>query len=171
MHFNIFTFIAFAAISSVSCDLYLRRSEDSTVAICNQFDICNLVHNPYWGINSVEKLCRCPEGTFCPATFATNDGWSLPVNSRTQMKFCSPIIQLQSQLEACEGEDIALKVRTVYHIDQVKNVSASILCSCEHEGPIYWKYFSRVGKIVEDDEKLFEVTDNFQCTGEYETST
>lgn len=152
-------------ILSVSCDLYLRRNEDSDVAICSQFDICNIVHNPYWGINSVEKLCRCPEGAFCPATFAVNDGWSLPVNARTQMKFCSPIIQLQSQLDICTEGEIALKVRTVYHIDQVKNVSASLQCSCEHKKLIYWMYHSRLGKIVEDDEKLFVVVDNFQCSG------
>jgi hypothetical protein len=149
----------------VSGDLYLRRSEDSDVTVCEKFDICNLVHNPYWGTNSVEKLCKCPEGTFCPATFTPNDGWSLPVNVRTQMKFCSPIAQLQSQLEPCEDEDIAITVKTFFHIDQVKNVSANILCSCERDVPTYWKYHSRAGRNVVEDEKLFEVVDNFQCSG------
>jgi protein giant-lens (argos) len=165
---QIFFIALFAAFSLVAGDLYLRRSEDSDVAICSQFDICNLVHNHYWGMNSVEKLCKCPEGTHCPATFSPNDGWSLAVNVRTQMKFCSPIVQLESQLEECGEQEVAIRVRTLYHIDQVKNVSASILCNCEKEGPIYWRYHSRHGKNVEDDEKLFEVVDNFQCSGETE---
>lgn len=155
----------FAVFSFVAGDLYLRRSEDD-VEICSQFDICNIVHNHYWGMNSVEKLCKCPDETYCPATFSLNDGWSLAVNRRTQMKFCSPIVQLESQLEECGEQEVAIRVRTLYHIDQVKNVSAKILCNCEKEGPIYWRYHSRVGKEVEDDEKLFEIIDNFQCSGE-----
>lgn len=157
--------IIFALISSASCNLYARRVEDSDAAICGKFDICNLVHNPTWGINAVEKLCKCPEGTFCPATFSPNDGWSLPVNTRTQMKFCSPIQQLQTQLEPCEKEDIAIELRTLFHVDQVKNITATMLCSCEHGSPIYWKYNSREGKDVVEDEKYSEIIDSFQCSG------
>lgn len=86
------------------------------------------------------------------------------------MKFCSPIDQLQALLPTCDENAVAVRLRTVYHIDQVKNVSARILCNCDHEGLTYWKYHSRVGKIVEDDEKLFEVFDNFQCSGKVEVS-
>lgn len=166
MRFIVFSLFTITWLSLVSGDVYLRRSEDSEVAVCSEFDICNLVHNPFWGINSVEKLCKCPEGTFCPATFSLTDGASLSVNRRTQMKFCSPIDHLQSKLETCDDDEVAIRLRTVYHIDQVKNVSARILCNCDYDGPTYWKYHSRVGKVVADDEKLFEVVDNFQCSGE-----
>lgn len=170
MNLVIFTLITFVAFFYVSGDVYLRRLEDSEVAICSPFDICNLVHNPTWGINSVEKLCKCPEGTFCPATFSKIDGRSLAVNVRTQMKFCSSVHELEAELETCIDDEVAIRVKTVYHIDQVKNVSASLLCNCEYEGPTYWKYHSRVGKAVIDDEKLFEVVDNFKCSGEIKSN-
>lgn len=153
------------AASQVACDLYLRRTEDSEVAICEQFDVCNLVHNPLWGINSVEKLCKCREGHFCPTNFSPNDGRSLPVNARTQMKFCSPVSELQAKLEMCNETEIAIKVKTLYYIDLVQNVSASILCNCNHHGHNYWKYHSRTGKAMPEDDKLFEIFDNFQCSG------
>lgn len=168
MKLLILTLLTLLSISFVSGDLYLRRSEDSEVAICGRNDICNLVHNPKWGINSVEKLCKCPEETFCPATFSTTDGLSISVNVRTQMKFCSPILDIQSKLEMCDEGEVAIKVKTIYHIDQVKNVSASMECNCNHDdGPTYWRYHSRLGRTLED-EKLFEVVDNFQCSGEFE---
>lgn len=154
------------ALSFVSGDMYPKRTEDSDEATCNRYDICNLVHNPRWGINSVEKLCKCPNDFFCPATFTPSDGFSLPVNVRTQMKFCSPLMDLEAELEMCDVNDIAIEVRTVYKIDQVKNVSATIKCNCNHDGPNYWRYHSRIGSTVLDDEKLFEVVDNFQCSGE-----
>lgn len=163
-----FTLLFFAGIFHVSCDLYLKRIEDTQEAICEQFDICNIVHNHYFGLNSVEKLCKCPEGSFCSASFAKNDPWSLPVNVRTQMKFCSPIQQLQNQLETCVEGEAAIRVQTIYNVDQVKNVSARILCNCEDgETPNYWKYHSREGKSVVEDEKLFKVIDNFQCAELY----
>lgn len=153
------------AFSIVYGDIYLRRTEENDEVICSHFDICNLVHNPRWGINSVQKLCKCPEGTFCSATFAPNDGFSLPVNFRTQMKFCSPLSNLEAELEMCDEDDVAIKVRTVYQIDQVMNVSASIMCNCNFNGPTYWRYHSRLGKSVLSDDRLFEVVDNFQCSG------
>ncbi|CRL01963.1 CLUMA_CG015422, isoform A [Clunio marinus] len=163
---KILFFVAVASfLSSASADRYLKRSEDSEISICSEFDICNLVHNPHWGINTVEKLCKCPEETFCPATFSNDDGKSLQVNVRTQMKFCSHVNDIHAGLKPCkDGGDTAIEVRTIYHIDQVKNISAKLLCSCEHkQKPIYWKYQSRVGKTVTEDEDLFEIVDNFEC--------
>lgn len=160
-----FLLFSFAVLSSVSGDMYLRRTEESDEVTCERFDICNLVHNPRWGINSVEKLCKCPEDTYCPARFVPNDGFSLPVNYRTQMKFCTPLSDLEAELEMCEEDEVAIRVRTVYQIDQVKNVSARIMCNCNHDGPTYWRYHSRFGRSVLDDDELFEVIDNFQCSG------
>lgn len=170
MKFATLSLVWLTALSCVSSDLYLRRSEDSEVAICEQFDVCNLVHNPKWGINSVEKLCKCSEGSFCPTNFSPNDGSSLLVNARTQMKFCTPLSELQSELEMCDENEIAIQVKTVYQIDQVQNVSASILCNCNHHGPNYWKYNSRVGQFVAENEKLFEVLDNYQCSGKFKAA-
>lgn len=157
--------ILLAIASTVTCNSSLFHSGISDVAICDKFDICNIVHNPHWEKNSIEKLCHCP-GDSCSAIFSTNDGFSLPINARSQMKFCTPIEELRNDLGVCEDDDTALKISSFYHIDQVKNVSASLLCSCEQNGPIYWKYLSREGKIVEKDEKLFEIIDSFQCSGE-----
>lgn len=158
-------FVAFSAITSA--DLFLRRAEEFEESFCGQSDICNLVHNPRWGLNSVEKLCKCPEGTFCPTNFSPNDGTSLLVNARTQMKFCTPLYEIQSDLEMCIAGSVALRVKTMYLVDVVLNVSASLLCSCSQDGPIYWKYHSRSGQFVEEDQKLFEVYDNFQCSGDH----
>lgn len=163
----IFALFTLLSISFVSGDLHLRRSEDSEVTICGRNDICSLVHNPKWGANSVEKLCECPEKPFCPTTYSTTDGLSISVNAWTQMKFCSPILDIQSKLEMCDEGEVAIKVKTIYHIDQVKNVSASMECNCNHDdGPTYWRYHSRLGRTLED-EKFFEVVDNFQCSGEF----
>jgi hypothetical protein len=137
------------------------------VTICETFDVCNIVHNHYWGLTEIEKICKCPEGTHCPATFDSYDNRSLPVNIRTQMKFCKPLAELKFQLLDCGEDDAAISVSTMYYVDQVKNKSASLLCNCKYDQPIYWKYHSRFGKIVEEDEKLTEFIDNFQCTREF----
>jgi hypothetical protein len=155
----------FFLIAKVSCDSSLARAEDSDVAICGELDICSIVHKPYWGINQVEKFCKCPEGSYCRAKFSNDDEHSLPVNDRTQMKFCSKIIDLEEKIPKCEAGEPAIKIKTVYLIDQVKNVSASWNCNCDSDGPNYWAYKSRVGRIITDDEKLFEVVDNFECSG------
>lgn len=157
----------FAIFVPVFGDLYLRRNEDSEVAICDTFDVCNIVHHQFWGSDSVEKLCKCPEGSFCPGTFDANDSSSLPVNIRTQMKFCSTISQLEDQLKECENDEDVIKVRTIYHVDQLKNVSASLVCNCWKEKPVYWRFHSRHGRAIEEDEKLFEYVDNFRCSGEF----
>jgi hypothetical protein len=156
--------------SSVSGDLYLRRKEDSEVAICGQAEICNLVHKPYFGSTLlVDKFCHCPENDknfTCPADFLLNDGYSLPVNQRTQMKFCTPIAQLQLELDECDDEEVAIQVETTFILGSAKNVSAKMLCSCEPERPIYWEFHSRDGKYFKSDEKLFISIYNFKCRGE-----
>jgi protein giant-lens (argos) len=156
--------VVLAVFGIVAGDFGLRRSEDNEVAVCGNFDVCNIVYNPYWGSQKVEKICQCPKG-FCPATFE-DDNQSLAINVRTQMKFCQPVADLRMDLNDCGEDDDAINVRTIYYIDQVKNVSASLLCNDNHKGPIYWRFHSRLGKIVENDEKLFEIVDNFQSTGE-----
>lgn len=166
MH-NLVSYFFFLAVLStaVTADLFSRRAEEFEESICGQSDICNIVVNPKWGLNSVEKMCKCPEGTFCPTNFSPNDGTSLLVNTRTQMKFCRPLYEIQSELEMCAPDEVAIRVKTVYLVDKVLNVSASLLCSCNQDRPIYWKYHSRSGQFVEEDQKLFEVYDNFQCSG------
>lgn len=159
--------------SCVSCDLYLKRIEESDVETCGRFDICNIVHKPHWGINSVEKLCRCPEGSFCPATFSNDDKQSLPVNPRTQMKFCTPIDQLYADLQPCEPGEIAIHVSKLYNVtqlDKVLNASSTLQCSCENINPIYWKYNSRYGKSLNENGTLFNIVDNFECTGKWNSS-
>lgn len=156
----------FAVFGLATGDTGLRRSEDSEATICGTFDVCNIVHSHYWGPTDVEKICKCPNDTLCPATFDHNDNRSLPVNVRTQMKFCRPIAELKFQLTDCGEDDDAISVHTMYYVNEVKNVSANLACNCRHKQPIYWRFHSRVGKAVENDEKLFMVIDNFQCTGE-----
>lgn len=70
----------------------------------------------------------------------------------------------------CAAGEIAIRVKTVYLVDKVLNVSASLLCSCNQDRPIYWKYHSRSGQFVEEDQKLFKVYDDFQCSGTYKVS-
>jgi hypothetical protein len=158
-------FLVLCIFAKILCDFNTVQSEDSDVAICGELDICNIVHKPYWGINQVQKLCKCPEGSYCRAKYIPGDEYSLPVNDRTQMKFCSKLIDLEEKLPKCEDGQEAIKVKTLYVIDQVKNVSASLHCICNFDDPVYWAYKSRTGKIVLEDEKLFEVVDNFQCLG------
>lgn len=161
----IVAFIFLATFTLVASDMYLKRSEDSEVPTCEQFDICNLVHKPRWGDSMVEKLCNCPEGSPCPTNFSPGDGKSMLINARSQMKFCETLSTLQAELEMCDGNETAIQVRTVYQMAQILNVSARITCNCNHDGPNYWKYHSRIGQFVSKDAKLSEVIDNFECSG------
>lgn len=159
--------IIFAGILCISCEVNVRRNESDIVA-CGEFNVCNLVYNPYWSINRVEKLCKCADGVFCPAIYTQNDPRSLPVNSRTQMKFCSSVSEIKKELPDCTSDSIAITVKTVYFMDQVKNVSAEVMCTCNLK-PVYWMYHSRFGKGIPEDETLFEITDNYKCSGEMNT--
>lgn len=116
-------------------------------------------------IDQVEKRCKCPDETFCPAIYAPSDGWGLTVNARTQMKFCSPMTNITSYLNQCQGDDVAITVKTLYHMDSIRNLTVELHCSCPTQEPIYWKYHSRVGETIDEDLNLFQITDNYRCVG------
>lgn len=139
----------------------LENKQENTIGTCERFDVCNIVHRPYFGKFAVEKLCLCPENTFCPATFG-NDSRSLLVNSRTQMKFCHPVQELLSELPECEEGKESLEIMKFYFINEVKNISTKLLCNCDKH-PVYWKHHSRLGEAVPENDKLFKTFDYFEC--------
>lgn len=116
-------------------------------------------------IDQVEKRCKCPDETFCPAIYAPSDGWGLTINARTQMKFCSPMSNITTSLNKCHEDDVAISVKTLYHMDSIRNLTVELLCTCPTQEPIYWKYHSRVGETIDEDLNLFQITDNYRCVG------
>jgi hypothetical protein len=128
----------------------------------------------YWVSNLVEKFCKCPSDSFCPVTYQKNDEYAINVNTRTQMKFCQPVQDIYSQLKKCEKNETAVTIRTVFQMDLVKNSSATVLCSCWDEMEFgrkfnYWQFVSRSGESLDDELNLFEIVDNYQCTGKFRT--
>lgn len=138
-----------------------ENSGEEFVEICGRYDVCSIVYKPYFGKNVVEKLCVCPEKTFCPATY-DNDNRSLSINPRTQMKFCEPVKELISELPECLIGGKALEIKKFYYINQIKNMSTKLLCGC-NKHPVYWRHHSREGQAVPENEKLFKAFDYFEC--------
>ncbi|XP_070494791.1 U-scoloptoxin(11)-Sm5a-like [Chironomus tepperi] len=139
-----------------------EKSDNGSVKICGQFDVCNIVYKPYFANNVVETLCKCPEGGYCSPTY-DNDNRSLPINPRTQMKFCEPVHELISKLPECEVGGKALEITKFYYINQIKNISTKLLCGCD-KNPVYWRHHSREGQAVPENEKLFKAFDYFECS-------
>lgn len=157
--------IAITVCTLVNGNLFLKNREENEIGQCEKFDICNVVYRPHWGKNIVERLCTCPNSTHsdCPADFSREDGQSLLINARTQIKFCSPLEELYSELPECVQNEPAIKKTTYYYVDQIRNITAQILCACNKD-PIYWKYHSRDGFPVKEDEKVFLYYDFYECT-------
>lgn len=118
---------------------------------------------PYFGKYNVEKFCSCPEGLFCPATFSRDDGQSISVNVRTQMKFCNKVEELFVELPECMEEKASLIVNTMFYVNEVANVSAKVTCKCNKK-PVYWKHIMRSGQPIEEDDRLFQATDHYECS-------
>lgn len=138
-----------------------ESEEDEPIGQCGRYDVCNIVYKPVYGKNEVEKLCLCPNNTFCPATHG-NDHRSLPVNVRTQMKFCYAIEELLSELPACEEGREALKVGKLFYINQVLNKTTTLLCGC-NKNPVYWKYNATDAETVPHYSKLLQTYDYYEC--------
>lgn len=156
-------FLVLSVSTSVFGASYVKLSDISSTGKCDKFDICNVVHRPYWSKNNVEKLCICPEGTFCPATFSQADQFSLLINSRTQMKFCSPVSTLFAELTPCNESMPALEIKSTFNSTVLSNVSAKLLCACETK-PVYWQYHSRSQKIFhKDDSRAYDIYDRYTC--------
>lgn len=139
------------------------KDEDQELIECEKFDVCNIVTFPYFGKYNVEKLCICPEGTFCPATFSKDDDHSISINVRTQMKFCNKVEDLFVELPECEVDKVALVVDTLFYVNKIANISAKLTCQC-NKNHIYWKHIMRSGVPIETDEKLFQAIDHFECS-------
>lgn len=134
--------------------------------LCNQFDVCKIVHNHYWGQNEVVTSCQCPEGTACLDKF-NEDGMSLKVNHRTQMKFCEKLDDIYGHLKECVDDNItiSLTVRTLYLLDQIQNYTATIHCKIPQNTPIYWRQLQNLEHGLERNENYTEIIEYFkhQC--------
>lgn len=138
----------------------------------------SLVHKQYWGGTSVEEICKCKkedvksetfgEDLFCEDDFS-DDGRSLYVTARTQMKFCEPLESLYYRFnETCEEKDFSLSVRTAFLLDKVKNITATLHCPIPPEQRFYWKHLKnrQLGYSDSENDKLFESVDHFKHESE-----
>lgn len=149
-------------ITCVSTNDIVKYSDDNDLIECEKYDVCNVVTFPYFGKYIVEKFCNCPNGTFCPATFSKEgDGQSLAVNVRTQMKFCTKIVDLFEELPECEMDQPALIINTKLNLTIVTSVVPKLTCKCD-KNPVYWKHILRSGLPITD--KLFLQSDHYECT-------
>lgn len=60
---------------------------------------CNLVHNRFWFLPLVIKLCQCADKSECPYEWSEKDEHTMFINPRAQLKFCSPVTNLPECLE------------------------------------------------------------------------
>lgn len=159
---QIFNFLLIS-VTLVSGDLSLNSTSDETdVKFCEKFQVCNLVHNPYFGNSEVEKFCNCPKETFCPTTFDRYDNKSIPVNGRSQMKFCTKVEEIFKELPECEKDQPSLIIRKMYEITKLINTTAELTCKC-NKNYVYWNHIMRAGSPIIADEKLFMEIDHFEC--------
>jgi hypothetical protein len=127
----IFEFLLF--FTQIHCEII-------QVPTCNEFDVCKIVHNHYWGQNEVVTNCECPTGETCLDKFS-DDGRSLKVNHRTQMKFCRPLNEIYENLnKSCDKEKTSLQVRSLYNRDELLNMTITLQCKVPQDKPIYWKH-------------------------------
>lgn len=150
-------------ISIVSGNFFSNGTDDDTEEkYCGKYQVCNLVHHPHFGNSEVEKFCDCPKNTFCPTTFSATDGYSISVNVRTQMKFCSKVEDMFLELPECEEDQPSLVVREMFEINKLLDVVAVLTCKC-NKNPVYWRHSFRTGTPINSNEKLFESLDYYEC--------
>lgn len=134
-------------------------SEIAEIQTCNQFDACKIVYNHYWGQNEIVTNCACPKNETCLDKFQ-NDGRSLKVNHRTQIKFCKPLEDIYESLnKSCEEENSSLQVRSLYNQDQLINITITIKCKVMDDKPIYWK--RRNSREIQSAANLTEFVDDY----------
>lgn len=137
-------------------------SEEPEEKICGKHQVCNLVYSAF-DQSEVEKFCHCPQKPFCPTTFDLSDGYSLSVNRRTQMKFCTKVEDMFKEMENCETGKPSLQVRKMYEINKIIDTKAELKCKC-NKNPIYWTHTMRSGEANSLNEKMFEAIDDYECT-------
>lgn len=155
----------FLIISSsfVSGNFNLNSTDDEMEeTFCGEFQVCNLVHHPHFGYSEVEKFCDCPKDSYCPTAFSVSDGYSIPINVRTQMKFCTKVDEIFKKLPDCEENQPALVIREMFEINKMLNTVAELTCKCD-KNPVYWKHSYRTGNPINSNEKLFEAVDHYEC--------
>lgn len=150
-------------IGFVSGNFILNVTEEEVEEkFCGQYQVCNLVHLPHFGDSEVQKFCNCPQDSYCPTSFSVSDGYSIPINVRTQMKFCRKVEEVFNELPECEEDQPALVVRELFEINKMLNIFAELKCKCD-KNPVYWKHVYRTGNPVNTNEKLFEAIDHYEC--------
>ncbi|GAB0089627.1 U-scoloptoxin(11)-Sm6a [Sergentomyia squamirostris] len=121
--------------------------------ICEKNSVCGIVHNRFWLPNKHESFCKC-SGKPCPVVFS-QDGNFLPINTRSQMRFCEPL-----ELKQCDSGNVSLSIEQRLLPNQKIEHEVRIHCKCS--GHKYWKYFSHAEKHSEDTQ-VKVIVDTFQC--------
>ncbi|XP_055603172.1 U-scoloptoxin(11)-Sm6a-like [Uranotaenia lowii] len=148
----------FASVLAVQALRYHYEDYDTPSGTCREHEVCNIVHHRYWMPSAVEKICRCPLNTpSCPVTYAKH-GHIMNVNSRTQMKFCSPLNKLQK----CKPNEIALQKKTLYQKYGVKNVAIVVRCICDNQQQ-HWTFINQTGENFDEKKHEMTLVDNYRC--------
>lgn len=69
------------------CILFCEKAKsERDLYICEQYNVCNIVHLRFWFPKQVERLCKCPNREECPWKWNTDDNHTMPLDNRSQLK-------------------------------------------------------------------------------------
>jgi len=98
------------------------------LGICEQYSVCNIVHLRFWFPNQVERLCKCPNRGECPWKWNSDNNQTMPLNNRSQLKFCKPINELPDCTKK-SGESISIVKNKEDNNVQIKT---KVHCNCPY---------------------------------------
>ncbi|XP_037085722.1 U-scoloptoxin(11)-Ssd2a-like isoform X2 [Pollicipes pollicipes] len=109
-----------------------KTSRESDLAPCPAgTSVCSLVHLRFWLPVLSQRLCRCQQGQ-CPYQWSDQDGKTLLLNNRIQMKFCEPV----AALPACPAEPAPSATlerrRDSSALDLEERRDVRVHCSCTY---------------------------------------
>lgn len=128
---NVYCISTFTIITSSKTDnavfIYPGQAKsERDLGICEQHSVCNIVHHRFWFPNQVERLCKCPNREECPWKWSTNDDLSMPLDNRSQLKFCKPINELP---DCTMKSDKSITIKKTREDNNVQ-IKAKVHCNC-----------------------------------------
>lgn len=71
---------------------FIKAKSERDLGICEQYNVCNIVHRRFWFPNQIERLCKCPNREECPWKWSTDINQTMPLDNRSQLKVLNNII-------------------------------------------------------------------------------
>lgn len=73
------------------CFYMYKAKSERDLGICEQYNVCNIVHRRFWFPNQIERLCKCPNREECPWKWSTDTNQTMPLDNRSQLKVLNNI--------------------------------------------------------------------------------